>query len=246
MKIGAIIQARMGSSRLAGKVMKDLYGKSVLNHVIDRVKNSKLIDEIIIATTTSENDLVIVKEAEKLNVKTFRGSEDDVLSRYYFAAKENDLDIIVRITSDCPVIDWEIIDQVIDCYKCGDFEIVTNAGIDVKHRTFPRGLDLEVFSFETLKNTYEAAKEKYHREHVSPYIYETSNKVHTYKNNVDYSMYRWTLDTEDDWKLIQQLYNGLYREKHDFLLNDMVKYIEMNPEITKLNSHVEQKKIKGD
>ena len=174
MKIGAIIQARMGSTRLSGKVMKELEGKTVLEHVIERVKQSKMIEEIIIATTVHGRDDVIESEALRCGVKAFRGSEDDVLSRYYYAAKENEIDVIVRITSDCPLIDWKIIDKVISKFMENEYDIVTNAGLELEQRTFPRGLDLEVFSFSVLSNAFNNATEKYQREHVSPYIYETS------------------------------------------------------------------------
>ena len=116
-KVVCIVQARMGSTRLYGKVMKDLFGETVLSHVIERVKQSKKIDEIVVATSILKQDKVITKEADKCGVKFFRGSEDDVLSRYYYAAKENKADIIVRITSDCPLIDPIIIDNIIKCYK---------------------------------------------------------------------------------------------------------------------------------
>ena len=129
MKIGAIIQARMGSTRLPEKVMKNLQGKTVLEHVIERVTQSKLIDEIIIATTTHERDAVIESEALRCGVKAFRGSEDDVLSRYYYAAKENNLDVVVRITSDCPLIDPIVLDEIINFYLKNNYDIVSNLSL---------------------------------------------------------------------------------------------------------------------
>ncbi|WP_427338101.1 cytidylyltransferase domain-containing protein [Caloranaerobacter sp. DY30410] len=243
-KVVAIIQARMGSTRLPGKVMKDLFGKTVLAHVVERVKQSKEVDEIVIATTTLEKDNVIVKEAEKCGVKYFRGSEDDVLSRYYYAAKENNADIVVRITSDCPLIDPIIIDSIVKFYKENDYDIVTNAGIDLSQRTFPRGLDTEVFSFKVLEEAFNNAKENYQREHVTPYIYENSNKIHYYKNDVNYSEYRWTLDTEEDFKLIKEIYRYLYKEKHNFYMEDILKLFKEKPELKKINIHIEQKKVK--
>lgn len=243
MKIGAIIQARMGSSRLSGKVMIEIKGKTVLQHVIERVSKSKMIDEIIIATTVHDRDDIIENEALRCGVKVFRGSEDDVLSRYYYASKENILDIVVRITSDCPLIDPEIIDAVVSSYKNGDYDIATNAGIDVDQRTFPRGLDLEVFSFEVLKETFRNAKQKYHREHVSPHIYENSKKIFVYKNDVDYSKHRWTLDLDDDLKLIEEIYERLYVNQHNFGLKEILEVFESNRELFEINSHIEQKKI---
>ena len=243
MKIGAIVQARMGSTRLSGKVMKDLEGKTVLEHVIDRVRQSKLIDAIIIATTTHNRDDVIEAEALRFGVKAFRGSEDDVLSRYYYAAKENNLDVVVRITSDCPLIDPKVLDEVIRCYVNNDYDIVSNAGSDLSKRTYPRGLDTEVFSFKILESAFTNAEETYQREHVTPYIYENSSSVYHYKNDIDYSKHRWTLDTDEDFNLISEIYNHLYHGEHDFYLRDIVKLFEVKPELFNINAHIEQKKL---
>lgn len=244
MKIAAIIQARMGSTRLSGKVMRDLKGKSVLSHVIERVRQTKFIDEIVIATTNLLRDDIIVKEAVTNGCNVFRGSEEDVLSRYYFAAKEINADIIVRITSDCPLIDPIIIDKLIEFYLDGNHDLVTNAGSDLKQRTYPRGLDVEVFSFNVLEEAFLKGKENYHREHVTPYIYEESNKIYYFKNDVDYSNYRWTLDTKEDFELISEIYNSLYNDSHDFYMEDIIKLFEENPYLYTINAHIEQKKIK--
>ncbi len=244
MKVGAIIQARMGSTRLSGKVMKEIKGKTVLSHVIERVKQSNLIDEIIIATTVHERDYVIENEAIKCGAKVYRGSEEDVLSRYYLAAKENNIDIIVRITSDCPVIDPYVMDEVIKFYLKEKYDLVTNAGSDTNQRTFPRGLDIEVFSFKSLDNAFINGRERYHREHVTPYIYEQSNKIYYFKNDVNYSNYRWTLDTEEDFKLIIEIYNRLYKGRHDFYFQDIIGIFKDEPQLVKINAHIEQKKIK--
>lgn len=243
MKIGAIIQARMGSTRLSGKVMKDLEGKTVLEHVINRVRQSKMIDEIIIATTIHERDVVIEEEALKCGVKFFRGSEDDVLSRYYYAAKENNLDVVIRITSDCPLIDSKVLDEVIQFYVDNNYDIVSNAGSDLSKRTYPRGLDTEVFSFKVLEKSFAEAKETYQREHVTPYIYENSSSVYYYKNDIDYSKHRWTLDTEEDFKLISEVYRQLYHGKNEFYLSDIVELFDKVPELYEINAHIEQKKL---
>ncbi|MBD1221297.1 cytidylyltransferase domain-containing protein [Virgibacillus halodenitrificans] len=242
MKVGAIIQARMGSTRLPGKVMKEIKGKTVLSHVIERVKQSKLIDDIVIATTVLDRDKAIEDEALKNGVKIYRGSEDDVLARYFLAAKESNVDVIVRITSDCPLIDPHIIDEIINFYINGSYDLVTNAGADA-YRTFPRGLDTEVFSYEALETAFTNGSEMYHREHVTPYIYEHSNKIHYFKNDVDYSKYRWTLDTKEDFELIQEVYNRLYKGKHDFYLVDIIECFEQEPKLFRINSHIEQKKM---
>lgn len=243
MKIGLIIQARMGSTRLSGKVMKDLFGKTVLEHVIDRVKQSKTINEIIIATTENTTDDIIEKESFKYGVNVFRGSEEDVLSRYYYAAKENSVDVVVRVTSDCPLIDPFVIDEIISFYLENKFDLVTNGGSDLLQRTYPRGLDVEVFSFDILEKAYQNADKSYQREHVTPYIYENSIAIYYYKNLPDYSNHRWTLDTEEDFVLIKEIYNDLYRGEHNFYLSEIIDLFKQKPQLFKINEHIEQKKI---
>lgn len=244
MKTGAIIQTRMGSTRLPGKVMMELCGEPVIFHVIERMKQANLLDDIIIATTVAQEDDIIVGQAYKCGVKSFRGSTDDVLARYYFAAKENDLDVIVRITSDCPLIDPFIINQLLQFYSSNKYDIVSNAGDTPEERTYPRGLDVEIFSYQCLEDAFLNSTELYQREHVTPYMYEGSYSVFYYKNNVNHSKYRWTLDTQDDFMLISKIYNYFYKGKHDFYFKDILRFIQENPELTKLNEHVEQKKLK--
>ena len=244
MKTGAIIQARMGSTRLSGKVMKEIKGKTVLQHVIERVQQSKLVDDIIIATTIHERDNIIERKALNYGVKVYRGSEDDVLSRYYNAARDNSIDLVIRITSDCPLIDPLVMDEVINSYLKGNYDIVSNAGSDLSQRTFPRGLDVEVFSFGILEKAFNKAKETYQREHVTPYIYENSEKVFFYKNNIDYSKHRWTLDTREDFELIKEVYDRLYKGKHNFYLKEIIELFNQEPDLYKINAHIEQKKMK--
>lgn len=242
----AIIQARMGSTRLPGKVMKNLLGKTILAHDIERVKQAKTIDDIVIATTVADIDDCIADEALRCGAKIFRGSEEDVLSRYYFAATENEADIIVRITSDCPLIDPKVVDDIVTFFKQNNYDIVTNAGNDLSQRTYPRGLDTEVFSYAALQEAHNNAREKYQREHVTPYIYENVKRIFYYKNDVDYSCYRWTLDTEEDWLLIRKLYEHLYHGKHDFYMYDILTVMEQNPELFEINKDVKQKKLREE
>ncbi|GAB6100049.1 NTP transferase domain-containing protein [Halanaerocella petrolearia] len=242
-KVAAIIQARMGSTRLPGKVMKNLCGQSVLAHVIERVKQSDLIDEIIIATTVLDKDDVIVDESKNYDVKYYRGSEENVLSRYYYAAKENNIDTIVRITSDCPLIDPFVVDEIIKSYKENNYRLVTNAGPSLEDRTYPRGLDTEVFSFKMLKRAFEKSEKEYQLEHVTPYIYENNEEIYYYKNETDYSNYRLTLDEDDDLKLIKIIYSKLYNGEHDFYLNEIIELMKQNSKLVKINSNVEQKKL---
>lgn len=244
MKTVAIIQARIGSTRLPGKILKVLMGKTVLQHVIERVQQAGSIDKIIIATTILDQDNPVVDEAVKCGVNYFRGSENDVLARYYLAAKNNNADIIVRITSDCPLIDPIVTDEIVNFYKDKEvYDIVTNASGDLSKRTYPRGLDTEVFSFNALGKAYEQADKQHQREHVTPYIYENNPMIYYYKNKIDYSMYRWTLDTEEDFELIKEIYGYLYKGKHDFYLQDVINLFAIHPELTKINAHVEQKRF---
>lgn len=244
MKTVAIIQARMGSTRLPGKVLMKLQGRTVLDHVITRVKQAKLIDEIIVATTTLSEDDVLSEEAKRYGVRVFRGSSDNVLSRYYEAATEAEADVVIRITSDCPLIDPVIIDEVIDFHKKNNYSIVTNAGNVLKQRTYPRGMDVEVFSYKNLELANLNASKTYHFEHVTPYIYESLNNTFYFSNNIDYSKYRLTLDTFEDFELLTQVYKHLYRKQHDFYLNEIIELLTLRPELNELNNHVEQKKLK--
>lgn len=241
MRIIAIVQARMGSSRLSGKAMKKLCDKTVLSHCIERVKQSKYIEDVVVATTIKEVDSVIEKEALNCGVKAFRGSENDVLSRYYYAAKEYGADVIVRITSDCPLIDPKVLDEVISFYLANNYDIVTNAPNEEEYRTYPRGLDISIFSFNQLENAFINATEKYHREHVTPYLYENRENKYYYKSKIDYSQYRLTLDTEEDWNLISKIYMNLYKGKHDFYLKDILNLFELNPNLKKINMNIHQK-----
>lgn len=234
----------MGSTRLPGKILKDLMGKTVLQHVIERVQQAKSIDEIIIATTTLDRDDVVVDEAVKCGVNYFRGSENDVLARYYGAAKGNNADIVVRITSDCPLIDPLITDKIVNFFKDKKiYDIVTNASSDLSKRTYPRGLDTEVFTFDKLEEAFKQADKQYQREHVTPYIYENSTMIYYDKNPSDYSMHRWTLDTEEDFELIKEIYRFLYKGKHNFYLSNILKLFEQHPKLIKINEHIEQKNI---
>ncbi|MBN1041179.1 cytidylyltransferase domain-containing protein [Clostridium botulinum] len=243
MKVVCIIQARMGSSRLPGKVLKKICGKTVLEHDINRVNLAANVDEIVIATTTNCEDDSIVEEARRLRVKCFRGSEKDVLSRYYFAAKKSNADIVIRITSDCPCLDYKILTHMITTYldKSSDFDYMNNT----IERTYPRGYDIEIFSFSSLEKAFINAKKEYEREHVTPYLYDLNNKfkILSYKNSKDYSKYRITLDTKEDLEVIKAIYEELYTLNEYFLLEDVIRFLEKNPQIVKINESIEQKKL---
>jgi len=241
--IAAIIQARMGSERLPGKVLMDIAGKPMLWHVVNRLKQSKYLNRIIIATTTNKDDEKIVDFCETNNINFYRGSENDVLDRYYKTALYWDVDTIVRITADCPLIDPNVIDKVIISYlkNMDNFDGSSNT----IERTYPRGLDTEVISSLGLSKAWNEAKEDYQREHVTIYIYENPLKFKLYslKNDVDLSYYRWTVDEKKDLKLVKNIYKFLYSEGNIFLTKDILKLLELKPNLKKINKDVEQKKI---
>ncbi|HEY9619561.1 MAG TPA: glycosyltransferase family protein [Crinalium sp.] len=246
MKTAAIIQARMGSTRLPGKVLKRLCDKTVLAHVISRVQNCPLVDEVIVATTTSEEDNAIVLEAEKYKAKWFRGSEHDVLERYYLAAKEYGIEVIIRITSDCPLFDPAILFDLLSY-----FQDETTQGLRIDYlsntlnRTYPIGLDAEVFTFEALEEAFLRASQPYEREHVTPYIYQHPLifSLHNQSNDEDLSSYRWTLDTKEDFQFIQVIYEALYRHNCLFTTDEILDFLTENPELIKINSHIKQKQL---
>lgn len=200
--IAAIIQARMGSSRLPGKVLLPFGNTLLLKYLIDRVTKSRCIDSIIVATSTNSSDDVIHEYCRKNGILCFRGSEIDVLGRYYHAALEFGVDVIVRLTADDPYKDPEIIDCVIETFLDNNVDYCSNT----LEPTFPEGLDVEVFSVQVLTQAYFIAKSDYCREHVTPWIYESSNFVlKNYKGAKDRSEWRMTIDYPEDYKCLYDL-----------------------------------------
>lgn len=237
----AIVQARMGSTRLPGKVLKPLCGDSVLSRVLERLKAVPSIDAIVVATTTSIEDDLIVEEAKANEVHIYRGSEKNVLSRYYEAAELYGADGIVRVTSDCPLIDPEITEEVIKTFYKMEVDYMSNKTTP----TFPRGLDIEVFTRDALEISYRNAYNDIHTEHVTPYIYLHPEQftISEYNSPVDYSRYRWTLDTEEDYKLITEIYNYLHQPDKIFGWRQVIALMERIPDLPLINQHIEQKKL---
>lgn len=245
MKIGAIIQARVSSTRLPGKILKELpYGSgiTVLQQVIRRLKRSKKLNSIIVATTVGKKDNDIVAAAKKERVKFFRGSANNVLSRYYLCAKQNNLDIIVRITSDCPCIDPKIVDSIIKEHIKTKADYTSNT----LKRTFPRGLDVEVFGFDALKKSHKMAKRNYEKEHVTPYIYKNPRIFKIIQVKAAYKLrapdIRITLDTKKDYALLSAVFNSLRGENEYFDLSDLLKLFKEKPWLRLINKDVIQKK----
>lgn len=243
MKVVAIIQARMGSTRLPGKILKEVNGKTLLEYQIERVQRSININEIIVATTTNETDDSIVRLCRKLGIACYRGSEQDVLGRYFEAATDYGANVIVRLTSDCPLIDPIIIDDVIHCYQSNQ-DLLDYCSNTIK-RTFPRGLDVEVFSYEALENAHENAILDCDREHVTAYIYTNPAQFHLdgFEYKQDLSHYRWTVDTIEDLELIHKIIDALYPLNKEFLLQDVLNLLIENPGWNEINANVEQKKL---
>lgn len=231
--IAAIIQARMESTRLPGKVMMDICGKPVLWHVVSRVSQSACIDKIIVATSTEHYDNVIKDFCDTEKIPVFRGSKNDVLDRYYQCALQFKTDVIVRITADCPLHDANVIDRVIHEFNKGGYDYVTNT---IEY-TYPDGLDVEVFSINVLESAWKNANLDSEREHVTPYI---SNNPTTKSKNVaavtKYPLYRLTLDTPEDYNFIIKIFEGL--NNYSFGLDDVVAYLKNNPDLLKINQHI--------
>ena len=237
MKATAIIQARMSSTRLPGKVLMEVMGRPLLSYQIERLRFSKRIDEIIIATTTNKEDDPIVELAHKEGLKVFRGLEDDVLDRYYQAAKKYKADVVVRITGDCPLIDYEVTDQVINRFLNGDYDIVCNT----KPPTYPDGLDTEVFSFTALEKAWNEARKAYEREHVTPYIHESGLfQVSNVTNDIDLSDERWTVDEPEDYELITTIIKDLGANGEYFGVNEILAYKKQNPDLFKINQYLKR------
>lgn len=245
MKTVAIIQARMGSTRLPGKMMLPLERSHVLTHDIQRVQEADTIDEVVVATSTKTADDIVARYANRAGATVFRGSEDDVLDRMFSAATEANAETVVRITGDCPLIDWDVIDAVVDRLATENVDYCSNT----VERTFPRGLDVEAFSYESFKHIHENAKEPHHREHVTPYYREnddqfnlasvTSEEIFNRSWMQDRTDLRITLDEADDYELLREVYNRV--EYEDTLpIRDAVSVID-DRDLHKLNADVTQK-----
>jgi spore coat polysaccharide biosynthesis protein SpsF len=239
-RIVAIIQARMGSTRLPGKVLKDLAGETVLARVVSRLRRSGLINELLVATTDQPADDAIVEECRRCSVSVCRGDQDDVLDRYFRAAQLSGAEVVVRITSDCPLIDPEITDKTIAEFLSARPDYASNTLV----RTYPRGLDTEVMSFDALARAWQAARKPYEREHVTPYIYEHPEefRILSVVGDKDYSVHRWTVDTPEDLEFVRAVYARLKRNTK-FVWRDVLNLLDLEPGLLELNRSVVQKAL---
>lgn len=235
--IAAIIQARLGSTRLPGKTMKGLCGKPLLYYSVKRSSFAKYVDGVIVATTTSKGDEEIVQWCEENNIPYYRGSEEDVLDRYHQTAKKFGVDIVVRVTSDCPFIDPEVIDMLILALKNFDYDYVSNR---IKKRTWPHGLDAEVFTVSALEKAWGNAQNPIEREHVTPYILTHPElfKIYEVPNKRNLSHIRLTVDYLEDYEFTKKLMSSLMEKYGEtFRWKDILEVLDENPEILKINGN---------
>jgi len=242
-QICAILQARMTSTRLPGKVLMEISEKPIMLHIIERLKQCEKIDNIILAIpSTSEND-ILEKYAKMYECHYFRGSETDVLLRYYHAAKKYNANNIVRITADCPLVDPKLIEQMVETFIDEQTDYMA-IGIEGK---FPRGLDAEIFSFKTLEKINTEAHHIYEREHVTPYIYEHPEYFKTKFIEASGKLrrpdIRLTVDTSEDFKLVKEIFKNLYKEEQLFYTEDVIDFLDSHQELLSINALVSQKKL---
>jgi spore coat polysaccharide biosynthesis protein SpsF len=244
MKVVSTIEARMRSSRLPGKVLRPIVGKPMLELLIERLRRARRINQIVVATTDNPADDAIEQLARRLDIVCFRGSEEDVLDRVLRAAQSVAADVIVEITGDCPLVDPEVVDWLVTVYLANDYDYVAN----VLKRTYPDGLDAQVFATSVLAEVARLTQDPADREHVSLYIYERPEHYKLY--NVEsglpeqYRDVRLTLDTPEDLELIAAIYSELYPKNPAFTLNDVLRLLDRRPELRAVNAKVHDKPVR--
>ena len=258
-RVIAIIQARMSSSRLPGKVLLDIAGEPMLARVVARASKATSLDQVLVATTTDASDDPVAACCDSMGISYTRGSLHDVLDRYYQAASQTRADIVVRITGDCPVIDPVLIDNCINALLKGSFDFTCNRLPPPFTRTYPIGLDTEVCTFAALEKAWNEATETFHREHVMPYLYEGVElkavsdgisegvsqrgfKIAQLHHDPDYGYMRWTVDTPEDLEFMRQIYRR-FDGRDDFSWRDVLDLIQREPELTAINSSVRHKTL---
>jgi spore coat polysaccharide biosynthesis protein SpsF len=248
LNVAAIIQARMGSARLPGKVMFDLCGHSVLAHVVRRIQAAQGIGTVVVATTTLAADDAVAAEAERRGARVYRGSEHDVLSRYYEAGRREGADVVVRITADCPLIDPELVGSMVARFVSLKERNRVDYLSNTLERSFPRGLDAEVFSMAALERAWREAASAAEREHVTPYLYRHPElfRLGNHVDAHDRSRLRLTLDTPEDWAVIHAVVEALGGGSRIVSAHEVVQFLESHPQIAALNAAVEQKALRVD
>ena len=249
MNILGIIQARMSSTRLTGKVLLDLEGRTVVEHVIKRVRSAEMIEDVIVATTIEKVDKKIVEICKNIGIKSFCGSEEDVLDRFYQAAKLFNPEHIVRITADCPLIDPKVIDKVIKLHLKEKADYTTNT----LKETFPDGEDVEIFTFEALSKAWQDAKILSEREHVTPYIKKHQDifKIRNLECYQNLSNKRWTIDNPEDYLFLKVIFKNLFLKNNLFGIEEILEFLNKNPNVEIINQHINRnegysKSLKND
>lgn len=243
-RVVCFIQARMGSSRLPGKVMQELCTQPMLWWVVTRAKMARLVDLVVVATTQNSTDDAIETYCQKQKISCFRGDEFDVLDRIYQAALFHSADIVVRLTADCPLIDHQLIDEVVDELLKSKLDFCTNRLPPPFERTYPIGLDVEVVTMCALKQAWENAHERYEREHVMPFFYQPGSpyqiKIMNYSQ--DLGSLRWTVDTPQDLIFIREVLSHL-KCRTDFGWMDVLEIVQKNPHLININADVIHKQV---
>ena len=234
-KITCIIQARTGSERLPNKVLEEIENLPMICHIINRIKKAKNVNQIILATSNTKSDKILLNIAKKYKIIGFTGDEKDVLDRFYNAARTYSANPIIRITGDCPLIDPILLYKMVEFYQKHDYDYVSNT----IERTFPDGLDIEIFSFETLKKAHDESKWLSEREHVTPYILKNKNKfkIYNYKNKQNLSSLRWCVDEENDLIMIKRIFQEM-RPTQFFSTDDILKMLLEKPDISQINKGI--------
>lgn len=235
----AILQARMSSSRLPGKVLKLIRGRPMILRQIERIRSARRIDRLVVATSTDASDDVLVECCEREGVECARGSLDDVLDRFYRVALKFVPSHVIRLTGDCPLIDPEVVDAVIAFHVDGSFDYTSNSLDDL---TFPNGLDVEVMRFACLERTWKEARLPSEREHVTPYVYNHRGmfRLGSYSGEPNLSSLRWTVDEPEDLEFVRRIYEALYPINPAFRMRDILALLEREPALGSINSRFER------
>jgi spore coat polysaccharide biosynthesis protein SpsF len=241
MRVVTVIQARMSSTRLPGKVLREVNAKPLLGYQIERLRRVKKTDDLVVATTVNPADDLLVEFCRRQGVNCLRGDEDDVLSRYHRAGEQFGAEAVVRITADCPLIDPGVIDRVIETYRDdpGKYDYVANT----LERTYPRGMDCEVVPWRVLDEAHREATTLPEREHVTKFIYDRPERyrLRNVAYSSDQSAHRWTVDTPEDFELIRRILEALYPDKPQFTLEDCLGLLRQHPAWSELNCGIKQK-----
>jgi spore coat polysaccharide biosynthesis protein SpsF len=244
MKVVCIIEARLKSTRLPGKVLKPILGKPMLELMVERLNRAKLLDDLVIATTDQASDDPIVELANRIGVNVFRGSEDDVLLRVLEAAKSHEADIIVETTGDCPLNDPAMIDKVVADFLLGGADFVSNT---LEYST-PRGTDVRVFKTDALNEINEESNDAADHEHVSLHFWEHPEKYRLRNVRTEFSKgikeWRLTVDTVEDFKLVESIFSRLYPTNPNFNLNNIIELLIKEPNLLGMNNHIKQKAVR--